>query len=442
MKLDEKILRLAESIDSEVARMLEKHRARIASYDDVAHDERNGRLTYRKGDEIIYNALSEEIATVGGDGTLSWGWSQRPGYVKKTRRVEVAKSLFEGLALTQLLADEIPLEDRSNAERLVRIVLSSSHADGVFRVERGSRTIYFALFESGGATAPANKVPTGKLVRRMTPPVGSVRVSSVPAMVAPSTPSPPGPVRTTASGSMQAATARPLPREEGSAPRIETVLPRRTASGTLPAASAAVAASYAPPSQRSPSQTNEVNHPASQRVLRNEPSRPPNSQPVPSTRPSNSQPVPSTRPTLSQSVPAARQPITQPAPSARRSVDAPPPSQRPSPTPSAPAREPSRGVFMPVAQAVFSDIAAVLPGRITQAILILNVQRRDQKAFTLEVVAMDAEGKFRAVEASRELRKVVGDMIAVDESGGNGSWRRLVAYISMKDGASLNFEVK
>ena len=97
---------------------------------------------------------------------------------------------------------------------------------------------------------------------------------------------------------------------------------------------------------------------------------------------------------------------------------------------------------MPVAQAVFADISSILTGRITQAVLILNVRRTEPKTFSLEVVAMDAEMKFRAVEASRELRKIVGDLISVDETSGNGTWRRLVAYISMQNGATLTFEVK
>jgi hypothetical protein len=390
MKLDEKIFRLAESVDSEVQRALEKFRAKIAPYDDAAHDERNARLTYRKGDEVIFNAVAEEIATLGADGSFSWGWAQRPGYMKRTRKVEVAKSLFEELGLKQLQVDELQLEDRSNAERLVRIVMNASRADGVFRVERGTRTIYYALFESAGATAPPNRVPSGKLVRRMTPSGGSMRVSTLPSF----SPSSSGPM----------SAARPLPREDGSAPRIESILPRRTASGTMAAVSAPVTS---PPPMRAPMSSRPERAPAdtsppplSQRVLRSE--TPPNS----------------VRPTL------------EGAPTSRPVSAAPPP------------REPARTTFMPVAQAVFADITAVLSGRITQAVLIVNVRRGDTKAFSLEVVAMDAEGAFRAVEASRELRKIVSEMIGVDETSGNGTWRRLVAYISMKDGAKLTFEVK
>jgi len=387
MKLDEKILRLADSLDSEVQRSLEKFRARIAPYDDAAFDERNARLTYRKGEDVIFNAAAEEIATLGGDGAFSWGWAERPGYMKRTRKVEVAKSLFAELSLKQLQVDELHLDDRTHAERLVRIVLHASHADGVFRVERGTRTIYYALFEAQGSTAPPNRVPSGKLVRRMTPSAGSMRISTVPSF-------------TPSSASIPA--QRPLPREDGSAPRIESILPRRTASGTMAAASSP---SAAPVSARA-SQP-EISAPHSQRVLRSDPA------PV-TIRPD---PAPVTiRPTL----------------------DGAPPSRPPSVQP----REPARGTFMPVAQAVFADITAVLTGRITQAVLICNVRRGETKTYSLEIVAMDAEGSFRAVEASRELRKIVAEMISADEASGNGTWRRLVAYISMKDGAKLTFEVK
>ncbi len=313
-KLDDKILRLSESIDREVERTLERHRARIASYDDVAFDERNMLITFRHGDEVVFNAVAEEIATLAQDHVFSWGWAERPGHVKRTRRVEVAKSLFAEVGVAQLSAGDLKLEDRASAEPLVRIVLHASRADGFYRVERGSRTLYFALFEATGPTAPANKVPSGKLVRRMTPSVGSVR-----AMVS-SGPPP-------SSGSVPA--ARPLPRED------------ENTSGSL---------------------------------VR--------------------------------------------------------------------AREPSSQTFMPVAQAAFVDIRAVLSGRIAQAVVILNVGRAEPKMVSVEVVAMDAEGRFRAVEASRQLRQVVSDMISVDASSGNGTWRRLVAYISMTDGPKLTFEVK
>jgi hypothetical protein len=379
MKLDEKIFRLADSVDSEVLRMLERFRARIATYDDVAHDERNARLTYRKGQEIVFNAVAEEVATLGGDGAFSWGWAERPGYMKRTRKVEVAKSLFDELSLKQLQVDEIQLEDRGHAERLVRIVLNASRADGVFRIERGTRTIYYALFESAGAFASPNRVPTGKLVRRMTPSGGGLRVSTMPSSFSPSSASIPA--------------ARPVPREDGSAPRIESMQPRQTASGTMLAVSAPVSSRPNQiPAEPSPSPAPAPSAPLSQRVLRSEPS------PPASVRPLSGGP---------------------PAP-----------------------REPARPLFMPVAQAVFADITAVLPGRITQAVLIVNVRRGDTKTYSLEVVAMDAEGAFRAVEASRELRKIVSDMISLDETSGNGTWRRLVAYISMKDGAKLTFEVK
>src|ERR1700733_3092676 len=61
MRLDPKVLRLAESLESEIQRVLDKHRARIAGFDDAAYDEKNSRVTFRRGDEIIYNGIAEEI---------------------------------------------------------------------------------------------------------------------------------------------------------------------------------------------------------------------------------------------------------------------------------------------------------------------------------------------------------------------------------------------
>ena len=117
-----------------------------------------------------------------------------------------------------------------------------------------------------------------------------------------------------------------------------------------------------------------------------------------------------------------------------------PPPSRPAPVP---IREPTRGVFIPVAQAVFADITSVIPGRVQQAVVIITSKRDETHEFSIEVVAVDAKGYLRALEPTHRLRAVVAEMIMSDAQGGNGRWRRLVADITMASGEpTLRFEVK
>ena len=122
MGLDAKVLRLAESLDGEIQRVIDKHRARIAGFDDAAYDEKNARVTFRRGDEVVYNGLAEEIGTLTHDGVFRWAWAERPGAQKRTR-VEVVKGDFERFRLEQLLAQEIKLEDKADVEKVVRIAM-------------------------------------------------------------------------------------------------------------------------------------------------------------------------------------------------------------------------------------------------------------------------------------------------------------------------------
>lgn len=396
MGLDAKVLRLAESLDGEIQRVIDKHRARIAGFDDAAYDEKNARVTFRRGDEVLYNGLAEEIGTLTHDGVFRWGWAERPGASKRTR-VEVVKGDFDRFRLEQLQAQEIKLDDKADVEKVVRIAMHFSHADTLYRNERSNRTVFLALFEAAGLTAPRNRIPSERLGRRR-------ESGEIPAIRRPLSSNP----------DSQPMQSRPpiIAREEGNAaPRIETLaMPKRTlSSGTVPVAA------QAPISSRPNQLQVQTPPPASGRVVRVDP-------PSPSLAESSNRPPP----------------VRASSPDLLNTPKAPP--SRPAPVP---IREPTRGIFIPVAQAVFADITSVIPGRVQQAVVIITSKRDETHEFSIEVVAVDAKGYLRALEPTHRLRAVVAEMIMSDAQGGNGRWRRLVADITMASGEpTLRFEVK
>jgi hypothetical protein len=323
MQLDDKVRQLADSLESEFRRQLEKHRTRVAGFDDASHDAESGRVTYRRGDEVLYNGIAEEIGTFTQSGVFRWGWAS--GAVRKRPRAEVVKRELAALGLQQLLAPEVTLDDKTDAVKLLSIALHVLHADALFGVERGNKTVYLALFEAGGATAPRTPPTSERLGRRR-------ETTDAPPPRAPSPSRPDG---------------VPLGvRDDGAAAaRVEVVS-------------------------------------------------------VPPLRPS--------------SLPRA-----------------------------VPVREPAPTIFMPVTQAVFADVAGVVPGRTQQAIIIVTVDRGDRSRFAVEVVALEAGGTLHAVEASPRLRAVVADMLVADRLDGNGPWSRLVADVTMSaSGAAIHMLVK
>lgn len=127
-------------------------------------------------------------------------------------------------------------------------------------------------------------------------------------------------------------------------------------------------------------------------------------------------------------------PVHVPGPASEKSDrPAPDPSQRPLP-PSAPAlaalapvREPTRAVVQPLADAALAELTRAVPVGFRKAIMILTLDVEKGKArFFVQLVATDETGELWSPDASMDLVRAAGGMIAEDARDGNGRWQRLV----------------
>ncbi len=111
-------------------------------------------------------------------------------------------------------------------------------------------------------------------------------------------------------------------------------------------------------------------------------------------------------------------------------------------------REPARSIFLPVAVAVQSALAKVVPGY-QQGLFVLTVDPEisagsgEKRRLVVVLVANDASGVLRALDPSRELIEAAARMVEADRTDGNGPWRKLTARITPKPdgGATLNVDV-
>ena len=111
-------------------------------------------------------------------------------------------------------------------------------------------------------------------------------------------------------------------------------------------------------------------------------------------------------------------------------------------------REPARSVFLPVAIAVQTALAKVVPGY-QQALFVLTVDPEvsagsgEKRRLVVVLVANDATGMLRALDPARELVEAAARMVEADRTDGNGPWRKLTARITPKPdgGATLHVDV-
>ncbi|MCA9588502.1 MAG: hypothetical protein KC657_24465 [Myxococcales bacterium] len=120
-------------------------------------------------------------------------------------------------------------------------------------------------------------------------------------------------------------------------------------------------------------------------------------------------------------------------PAAKRS--APPPADRP--------REPDRAAFFPVASLAHELLARDVPG-FSQAVLTLTIDpAARQTRLMVQLAAVDAGGRLRAVDATRELLDAATELVTAERARGAGAWRKLEAHLAPKSdgGATLHVEV-
>ena len=92
-----------------------------------------------------------------------------------------------------------------------------------------------------------------------------------------------------------------------------------------------------------------------------------------------------------------------------------------------PIREPKRLIVQPLADAAVAELAQSIPVGFRKAVLIVTLDVEKSKArFFIQLVATDETGELWSPDASSDLVRAAGSMIAEDARDGNGRWQRLV----------------
>ncbi len=123
----------------------------------------------------------------------------------------------------------------------------------------------------------------------------------------------------------------------------------------------------------------------------------------------------------------------------------PPPPVHAPPPPAASAkappeeRAPALQVLLPVAQIVFTDLAAVID-RVRSAVLLVNLLRSAPRVVRVDVLATDGDGELHAFEPSPHLQQAVENMVQYEIENGGGDWRRLVVHVS--DDAQVSVDAR
>jgi hypothetical protein len=101
----------------------------------------------------------------------------------------------------------------------------------------------------------------------------------------------------------------------------------------------------------------------------------------------------------------------------------PPPKPKPKPI-----REPKRAIVQPFADAALAELSVSIPLGFRKAVLIvtLDLEREEKARFFVQLVALDESAELWSPDASPDLVRAAGNMIAADAKDGNGRWQRLV----------------
>ena len=117
------------------------------------------------------------------------------------------------------------------------------------------------------------------------------------------------------------------------------------------------------------------------------------------------------------------------SPAGRRKSQRPPAMSAP-PPPAPPIREPARHIVQPLANAALAELNHAVPVGFRRAVLIVTLDVEKSKArFFVQLVATDETGELWSPDASMDLVKAAGTMIADDARDGNGRWQRLVIQL-------------
>lgn len=151
MQHDDKLQRLIDVLQSDIARMLDSQAARVAGFQDVDFDPLHGVITYVQDDQRLWTAQVEAIGTYSADVSMfRWAWSayERP---PGRSRMNVVYSEGQRLGIPSLTTGQIPTYGEEQAIQLANAAAAIARASGVYRTREPQRLTFFALFEMPAA---------------------------------------------------------------------------------------------------------------------------------------------------------------------------------------------------------------------------------------------------------------------------------------------------
>lgn len=159
MPLDPKFRRFALLMESEIARMLERHEAQVRGADEVRPDQTHGLVTYLRQGNVLWQARVERIGDYSTDlGFFKW-WFH--GFSPELDRVRLGVAFREGerWQMHELTKEQLVV-DYDEAELVCRVAAQLARADGILRVPAQGHVQWFALYDArdGGSTRPPGEL--------------------------------------------------------------------------------------------------------------------------------------------------------------------------------------------------------------------------------------------------------------------------------------------
>lgn len=152
MQHDDKLWRLVELMERDIARMLDNQAARVAGFDDVDFDPLHGLITYVGENRRLWTAQVEAIGTYSADVSMfRWSWS---AYERPAGRARLNVVFAEGqrLGITSLTSAQTHVQDEDHAIRLAHAAAALARASGVYRTREPHRLTFYAMFEVSAGT--------------------------------------------------------------------------------------------------------------------------------------------------------------------------------------------------------------------------------------------------------------------------------------------------
>jgi uncharacterized protein DUF6882 len=442
--LETKLQQLAEELQPDIDKMLDRQTERVAGYDDLDFDMAENKVIYRKHGTVVWSAHAVRVGKLNVQSNLfRWWWHGQGG--RPTVKSRLDKVIEEGRrqAIGELVTDHVRVDNDEDAELLVNVAVILATADGVLRVDDGSTANFYALFERAPSPSlhpTASRAPTiseqagPKAAPRASAPPVNPAVAELPVAAATQRPV----------GVPQQASSSPSPSATGGgrqAPFRTVPVPPIPDQYALPKVPIAAITQRPSPQEYSGARAPSVpeTSPFVPASIANQNAH----EYMPSSAPNLAESLRVDDDTIQTASPAASGPSSSRIPAAQDHSGT-RPSASPAPLMSGlrAASAPSREIFMPTAQLALGIVAGTMREGFEQALLIVSAEAHEGKArFSVVLVASDARGELHALDTPRELVDAAARMIVDDARAGNPRWHKLIARLRPR-GGGIDVDVK